>query len=192
MDLIKLSEVVTKEARVEADAFISAAQKQADELAFNEKRLIESKTNERLEEEKNHFASRINYLRFNFESDFKKKVLHLKHHIMEDLKSKLYQTALENIRSRPMDFLTLMLKKSPVTEAGIYVSAELGKALDSQLLDQYNTLNNSAFVWRGVDPSMELGLSLEKGQVRYIFPLREIIHQFIDQHAVDINEKFYT
>jgi hypothetical protein len=192
MDLTKLSEVVSKEARAEADQLIQAAQFQAEETLKREKLLTENRTKERFEEENNQFTSKLNYLRFNFESDFKKRVLHLKHSIMEDLQSRLYNAAIETIKTQAMLYLESVLKKSPVKTAVVYISSELDSIFNANTLKNYNTATGSVFSWGGVDTALQLGMAIENGPVRYIFPLSENIQHFIEQHAVDINEKFFA
>jgi len=192
MDLNKLSEVVSKEAKAEADQIIQTARFQAEELFKREKLLIETRTKERIEEESNQFTSKLNYLRLNFESDFKKRVLHLKHSIMEDLQSRLYQCAIETIKTQAIVYLESVLAKSPVKTAVVYISSELSTTLQEDALKAHNKVSGSNFSWGGVDEALQLGMALENGPVRYIFPLSENIQHFIEQHASDINEKFYS
>ena len=56
----------------------------------------------------------------------------------------------------------------------------------------YNTASGSAFTWGGVDPGLQIGIAIENGSVRYIFPLSESIQHFIQEHANDLNDKFYS
>ncbi len=192
MDLSKLSDVVSKEAKAEADQIIQTARTQSEALLNREKQLIEQKSKERIEEENNQYTSRLNYLRFNFESDFKKRVLHLKHSIMEDLEEKLYQCAVEVIKTKSLVYLGSVLSKSPVQQATLFVSLELENIISLEVLKTYNTASGSSFIWGGVDTGLPLGLAIEHGLVRYIFPLSESIQQFIQDHANEINDKFYS
>jgi hypothetical protein len=192
MDLSKLSDVVGKEAKAEADQIIQTARIQSETLLDREKQLIEHKSKERIEEENNQFTSRLNYLRFNFESDFKKRVLHLKHSIMEDLEEKLYQCAVEVIKTQSMVYLGSVLSKSPVQKATVFVSPDLENIIHAEVLKAYNTASGSAFAWGGVDAGLQLGLAIEHGLVRYIFPLSESIQHFIQEHANELNDKFYS
>jgi hypothetical protein len=192
MDLSKLSDVVGKEAKTEADQIVQTARLQSEELLNREKQLIENRCKERIEEENNQYTSRLNYLRFNLESDFKKRVLHLKHSIMEDLESKLYQCAIEAIKTRTMVYLGSILSKSPVRQASVFISSELEDIIHEENINAYNTASASSFTWGGVDAGLQLGLAIENGPVRYIFPLSESIQQFIQDHANELNDKFYS
>lgn len=192
MDLNKLSDVVSKEAKAEADQIIQTARLQSEELLNREKQLLENRSKERIEEENNQFTSKLNYLRFNFESDFKKRVLHLKHGIMEDLEAKLYQCAIDAIQTQAMVYLGSVLSKSPVRQASVYISSALENIIHADNLKAYNTASGSAFTWGGVDPGLQIGIAIENGSVRYIFPLSESIQHFIQEHANDLNDKFYS
>jgi hypothetical protein len=143
MDLSKLSDVVGKEAKAEADQIIQTARIQSETLLDREKQLIEHKSKERIEEES-------------------------------------------------MVYLGSVLSKSPVQKATVFVSPDLENIIHAEVLKAYNTASGSAFAWGGVDAGLQLGLAIEHGLVRYIFPLSESIQHFIQEHANELNDKFYS
>ncbi len=192
MDQEKLFEVVTKEAKQEAEDILNKARALSEKELADEKEKINRYKEDRLASEKNLFLSRINYLRFSMESEYKKKLLYLKHQLMEELKDSLFKTALEQISRDAYGYLSFALKDCPSKEGVLYAGNKISSFMDEKLIKQYNQEHKTNFQWGGTEASLEAGLSLEKGAVKYIFPLMEWIDRFIENKKNDINEKYYT
>ncbi len=192
MDLQKLTDLVTQEAKKEADFLLDNAKKRLEDFLASEKQLIKHNQNEKMQEETDQNNSKLNYLRFNLESEYKKKVLHLRFNIMEELRSKLNSALLETIRKEPYRYLELVLKDLNTENANFFINSHLEGIVTSDLVQQYNREHGTSFTWKGLDSTIDPGIGLEQGTIRYIFPLEEIVSHFLDKHSSEINEKFYA
>lgn len=189
MNTNKLEQVVTAEAKNEAAELIGAARiniKNKLELFTNDLTNLHDSEKRHLNDEIN---SRINNTKFFAESDYKKKLLHAQHDLLISLKKELLKNYIDIIQKNPAILLKKVNKEIPKT-ADIYCSFELEKSFNEKVLSEQG-LTKPNYSFKGVDSELEPGLAFVDGNIKYIFPLNEIVEDFMMNNKTEIRKKIF-
>ncbi|MCK5848626.1 MAG: hypothetical protein KAH01_05460 [Caldisericia bacterium] len=189
MNTKKLEQVVTAEAKNEATELIEAAKKDIKnklESFMDDVKTAHNAEKQHLDDEIN---SRINNTKFFAESDYKKRLLHAQHDLLILLKKELLKKYILVVQKNPAILLNKVKKEIP-KNANIYCSSELDKSISEKaLIDQ--GLKQPNYSFKGVDSEIEPGLAFVDGNIKYIFPLDEIVEDFMQKNKNEIRKKIF-
>ncbi len=186
MNIQKLKEVVTSEAKTEAKNLIDKTKKSIDEelSAFMSDLLQRDKTQK--DHLENDFHGRTNRMKFQADSDYKKQILHMRHDLILRVQKKLLAVYIKDIKENPSAYLQKMNQVLP-GKGDLYCSSELLDVFESEKNAEFET--NYSF--KGVDSLIEPGIACIDGRVKYIYPLQETIQDFLDENKNTIGKKLF-
>jgi len=189
MNLEKLKEVITFTAREEAEKLLKEVQKEIKEYIDSELVKLNTYYNERKDKIEQEFSSKIAYIKFSVESDYRKKILRTKHNLIEEIKTLLTNSFLEEIERNPSKFVTYTLRSINTKEGTYLISKELENIVTEQIF-KHCSKNISSFSMRfgGIDSEIEAGVAVTLSNKKYIFSVSELIDRFIDRNSQYLSE----
>ncbi len=186
MNIQKLKEVVTNQARKEAKERIDQTKKDIEtQLEAFMKALSEDRQKQLKEVESSYIAS-LHQAEFHEESQFKKRILHTRHDLLQKLKSKLMEKYLSSVQSNPLVFFQRVVPKFP-SSADIYCSKELAKTVSEKVITTIG-LQEPEYKFCGVDPLLQPGISCISGKIKYLFLLEEEIDHYLELHQKEFGD----
>ncbi|HPJ11959.1 MAG TPA: hypothetical protein PLE09_03820 [Caldisericia bacterium] len=186
MNIQKLKEVVTNQARKEAKEQIDQTKKDIEIQLEEFMKILSEDRQKQLKEVEDTFQASMHQAEFNVESQFKKKVLHTRHDLLQKLKSKLMEEYLLSVQKDPLVFLKSIVATFPPS-ADIYCSKELETAITSNAIASVG-LQGPQYRFCGVDPLLSPGVSCISDKVKYLFLLEEEIDSYLDKHQKEFGD----
>lgn len=188
MDQPSLEQLVTNEAKFQAESLIADAEHESLQYTGNEKVRLEALYQDQKQKLLSEYESKKSFLFFTMDSDYKKKILQKKQSVMDQLTSVLQKNFLEIIRLKPNLLLKKTLLQLSAKNGEVYVSQELSTMITQDLVHQFNQENHSTFEYKGVDTQLEPGIAVQKGTIKYIYSLKEFIDTFLEKNHSDITK----
>ena len=96
---------------------------------------------------------------------------------------------IEIVKKNPAILLSKVKKELP-KKAEIYCSIELEKSLNEKFFSEQG-LQKPNYSFKGVDLDLEPGLAFVDGNIKYIFPLNEIVEDFMVINKNEIRKKIF-
>lgn len=188
MDRSTLEQLVTNEAKSQAESLVDSAEHESLLYIAKEKARLENLHQEQKQKLTAEFESKKSFLFFTMESDYKKKILQKRQTLMDQLATTLHKNFLEMIRLKPNLLLKKTISQLTSKNGELKVSKELSGIITNELIQQFNQENKSAFEFAGVDTLLEPGIAVLKGTTRYIYSLQEFIDAFLEKNHSDITK----
>lgn len=190
MDLDRLKDVVISEAREEAENLFKRTKEEVENYINTELAKLNDSYIEKKEKIDQDFSSKLSYSKFLIESEYRKKLLRIKHNLIEEISNLLTITLLEKVKNNPGKFIKHTLNSSNIKEGIFIVSKELHNIITEDIFkQQLNNIPNS-IKFGGVDNDLDCGVAIVVSNKKYIFPFSEIVESFIDRNSKYINELF--
>lgn len=186
MNIQKLKEVVTNQARKEAKEQIDQTKRDIETQLEEFMKILSEDRQKQLKDVEHTYHASLHQAEFNAESQFKKKVLHTRHDLLQKLKSRLMEEYLSSVQKDPLVFLKRIVATFPPS-ADIYCSKELENAITSKVIASIG-LQEPKYKYCGVDPLLSPGVSCISDKVKYLFLLEEEIDSYLDQHQKEFGD----
>lgn len=189
MDLDRLKDVVISEAREEAENLFKRTKEEVENYINTELAKLNDSYIEKKEKIDQDFSSKLSYSKFLIESEYRKKLLRIKHNLIEEIGNLLTITLLEKVKNNPENFIIYTLMSSNIKEGSFLVSKELHDIISENIFKQ--SLKNMAPIaikFGGVDNELDCGVAIVISNKKYIFPFSEIVGSFIERNSIYINE----
>jgi hypothetical protein len=186
MNIQKLKEVVTNQARKEAKEQIERTKRDIETQLEKFMKVLSEERQKQLKEVENSYTASLHQAEFHEESQFKKRILHTRHNFLQKLKSKLMEEYLSSIQNNPLVFLKRIVPKFP-SSAEIYCSKELENAVTPKVIASIGW-HEPEYKFCGVDPLLQPGVSCIAGKIKYLFLLEEEIDHYIERHQKEFGD----
>lgn len=193
MELNKLEEIVISDAKKEALKLINDITKEVNQLIISETNKINQEFDSNIERINSEYSSKRSYIEFTMDSNQKKKVLHLKHTLINELRENLNKNLNELVKKDPFKYLIFTINNSKIDSGEFCVSKDLEQVISSDIFIKcINRLNIKNIHYSGLDNDIESGVSIRKDKVKYIFLLSEITDKFLEENIKIIHEKLFN
>lgn len=191
MDLEKLKEVITSEAKEEAEKLLKEVNKEAENYIKEEFAKINTSYSEKKDKINQEFSSKLSYAKFLIESAYRKNLLHTKHNLLEELRAFLEESFLEEIKKDPQRYVTYVLKLANIKDGTFLISSKLQNIITEETFTKsIKSLSLSSIEFGGIDNEIEDGVAIAFSNKKYIFSFSEVVNNFIDRNFQYINESF--
>lgn len=188
MNSDKLKEIVIEEAQEEKERIIYQARKEANEFLEQEISKLDAYYNEKKEKIEQEYSSKEVYIKFLSDSENRKKLLRLKHSLLEEVRQFLTSILLDEIKKNPEKFIRFSLKELNVSKGNFLISKELSNIITENIFSKI--AKDLPLKYSGVDNNMNTGVAIELENKKYIFFIKEVIDKFLSNNSQIINEFF--
>jgi vacuolar-type H+-ATPase subunit E/Vma4 len=189
MNIQKLKEVVTNHARQEANKLIQETKKDIEKKLEQFMKSLSNDREQRLKDIEQSYQTSLSQVQFHADSLFKKKVLHIRHEVFQNLTQQLLDSYIQSVQKEPTAFLQRIVSTFPPS-GDIYCSKELKGSIDQKTFSEIG-LTDKNYHFKGVDPTLKPGISCISGKIKYIFLLEEDVSTYIQAHQKEIGDALF-
>jgi vacuolar-type H+-ATPase subunit E/Vma4 len=189
MNIQKLQEVVTNQARQEANELIENTKKDIEKKLEEFMNALSKDRDLRLKDIEQSYQSSLSQVQFHADSLFKKKVLHIRHEVFQNLSQRLLDSYLKSVQKKPVVFLQRIVSSFPPS-GDIYCSKEFEGSIDQKTFSDSGLTGNN-YHFKGIDPILKPGISCISGKIKYIFLLEEDVSTYLQEHQKEIGDALF-
>lgn len=181
MDIQKLEQIVLEDAKTDAQNLINKTKKESEKWLIEQSRIVKEEHFEEIDRINSEHKSDLSNMKASLAADFHKNVVKAKKDKISLLKNELLNSILSKIRQNPDWILEKAFLDLTITSGQVFVSEDILKHLKQETVDLF-LKKHPGFVWEGVDKTMNSGIAIDHKTVRYLFPLQEMIDEFVEKN----------
>jgi hypothetical protein len=185
MDIQKLEQIVLTDVKMDAQNLIKQTRVDADKWLLEQTKLAGEIHQDEINRIKTDHQSKMSILKVTLAADFHKNIGRLKKDKITTLKKELLNTLLTKIKNSPDWILEKAFLGLPVKSGQIMVSDDISSSLTQEKVELF-LKKHPSFTWGGIDKMMVSSISIECNTVRYLFPLQEMVDEFVDSNSDQI------
>jgi uncharacterized protein with gpF-like domain len=180
MDIQKLEHIVLEDAKTDAQNLINKTKKESEKWLLEQSRIIKNEHLEEIDRINSEHTSMITNMKASLAADFHKSLVKAKKDKISFLKSELLNSILTKINQTPEWILEKAFLDLTMSSGEIVVSEDIAKHLNKEKTETF-LKKHPGFTWNGIDKTMNSGIAVDYKSVRYLFPLEEIIDDFVEK-----------
>jgi hypothetical protein len=182
MDIQKLEQIVLTDVKNDAQNLVHQTKIDTDKWILEQTKIASDANLEAMNRIKADHQSKMSVLKATLAADFHKNIGKAKKEKISILKKELLNTLLAKIKNSPEWILEKVFSTIPVKTGQVSVSEDISLSLNKEKVELF-LKKYQGFTWGGIDKLMDSGISIECNSVRYLFPLQEMIDEFIDLNS---------
>ena len=191
MDIQKLEQIVLSDAKTEAQHLIDQTKEEMKKWFHEQSTMTKTSHQEEMDRIRADHKSLLSTMKTTLETELHKQIGKEKKEKMNLLKKELLKILQEKINKEPVWFLQLVFSQLNLREGKLLVSEDLKKEVNQSNVEKF-LVKFPGFIWAGFSQDIDTGLLIESNSVRYLFPLEEIVDEFLNNQSETIKSLLFS